>query len=399
MRWVLLGLSALLSVQGAVPRASAQGDSKHLVSIHVDGQTRTVPTEVKTVGETLQKAGIVVSKDDLVEPRLDTPILEDAFNINVYRARPVLITDENKTYVKVTAYTSARKIAQEAKLSVAPEDEVVLEQSSDFVTSGSVGQRLVVRKSKLIHLNLYGSNVDLRSRKETVGELLAEKNIRPAQGDQVGVPLNTPLVEGMTLFIARMGSQVQTVEEAIPFPEQTIQDANQYVGTKKVDKPGVNGKKAVTYQITTTNGAESKRQVIQEVIITPPTPQITIVGTKQVQLRANVAEDKQRLMIAVGIAENEWAAADYIIAHESAWCPTKWQGTHTCPVDFVPLHAVTDMVGYGLCQSTPAGKMASAGADWATNPITQLKWCTNYAVRRYGSWTAAYNHWLSRHSW
>jgi hypothetical protein len=43
--------------------------------------------------------------------------------------------------------------------------------------------------------------------------------------------------------------------------------------------------------------------------------------------------------------------------------------------------------------------MASAGADWATNPVTQLKWCNGYAVGRYGSWGAAYNHWLANHNW
>jgi hypothetical protein len=43
--------------------------------------------------------------------------------------------------------------------------------------------------------------------------------------------------------------------------------------------------------------------------------------------------------------------------------------------------------------------MSSFGSDWATNPITQLKWCNNYAVSRYGGWQAAYGHWLSYHNW
>jgi hypothetical protein len=51
-----------------------------------------------------------------------------------------------------------------------------------------------------------------------------------------------------------------------------------------------------------------------------------------------------------------------------------------------------------LCQSTPASKMASAGDDWRTNPVTQIKWCTGYAVGRYGSWTNAYEFWAA-HSW
>jgi len=42
--------------------------------------------------------------------------------------------------------------------------------------------------------------------------------------------------------------------------------------------------------------------------------------------------------------------------------------------------------------------MATAGADWATNPITQLRWCSGYASR-YGGWAGSYNHWLAYHSW
>lgn len=45
-----------------------------------------------------------------------------------------------------------------------------------------------------------------------------------------------------------------------------------------------------------------------------------------------------------------------------------------------------------LCGTLPRSKMAPAGADYDTSPITQLKWCNNYAVARYGSWQAAYNY-------
>ncbi|WKD32851.1 transglycosylase SLT domain-containing protein [Streptomyces xanthophaeus] len=40
---------------------------------------------------------------------------------------------------------------------------------------------------------------------------------------------------------------------------------------------------------------------------------------------------------------------------------------------------------YGLVQALPGSKMASAGADWRTNPATQIKWGLNYMEDRYGS--------------
>lgn len=50
---------------------------------------------------------------------------------------------------------------------------------------------------------------------------------------------------------------------------------------------------------------------------------------------------------------------------------------------------------YGLVQSLPGSKMASVGADWATNPATQIKWGLNYMNDRYGSPCGAWSYWQS----
>lgn len=39
---------------------------------------------------------------------------------------------------------------------------------------------------------------------------------------------------------------------------------------------------------------------------------------------------------------------------------------------------------YGLPQALPGDKMASAGADWQTNPVTQLRWMLGYVNSTYG---------------
>ncbi|QPP06790.1 transglycosylase SLT domain-containing protein [Streptomyces bathyalis] len=48
---------------------------------------------------------------------------------------------------------------------------------------------------------------------------------------------------------------------------------------------------------------------------------------------------------------------------------------------------------YGLVQALPGSKMASAGADWRTNPATQIKWGLNYMNDRYGSACGAWDFW------
>ncbi|WP_112465912.1 transglycosylase SLT domain-containing protein [Streptomyces triticisoli] len=52
---------------------------------------------------------------------------------------------------------------------------------------------------------------------------------------------------------------------------------------------------------------------------------------------------------------------------------------------------------YGLVQALPGSKMASAGADWQTNPATQIKWGLNYMNGRYGSPCGAWTFWQANH--
>jgi hypothetical protein len=47
---------------------------------------------------------------------------------------------------------------------------------------------------------------------------------------------------------------------------------------------------------------------------------------------------------------------------------------------------------YGLGQALPPEKMASAGDDWKTNPMTQLKWVARYIEERYGTPIEALRH-------
>jgi hypothetical protein len=54
---------------------------------------------------------------------------------------------------------------------------------------------------------------------------------------------------------------------------------------------------------------------------------------------------------------------------------------------------------YGIPQSLPGSKMASAGADWATNPDTQIRWgVQDYIDPVYGSACAALAH-EEKYSW
>lgn len=84
-----------------------------------------------------------------------------------------------------------------------------------------------------------------------------------------------------------------------------------------------------------------------------------------------------------GIPKSWYEDLNWIINHESGW----------------RVNATNPGSGaYGLPQSLPGNKMASAGKDWRTNPITQLKWMYSYVKGRYGNASNAKHFWQT-HNW
>jgi hypothetical protein len=53
---------------------------------------------------------------------------------------------------------------------------------------------------------------------------------------------------------------------------------------------------------------------------------------------------------------------------------------------------------HGIPQALPGSKMRSAGADWRTNPVTQIKWGLGYIHGRYGNPCGALRH-MNSHGW
>ncbi|MEU3990082.1 hypothetical protein AB0F24_17195 [Streptomyces platensis] len=77
-----------------------------------------------------------------------------------------------------------------------------------------------------------------------------------------------------------------------------------------------------------------------------------------------------------GWSQKQWPALDKLWTRESGW---RW-------------NAANPSGAYGIPQALPGSKMKSAGADWRTNPATQIKWGLKYIKGRYGSPSAAWAH-------
>lgn len=82
-------------------------------------------------------------------------------------------------------------------------------------------------------------------------------------------------------------------------------------------------------------------------------------------------------MLDYGFAITQWPALSALIARESGWRVTATNSSSGA---------------YGLPQALPGSKMAAAGADWRTNPRTQVLWMCSYIASRYLTPTGALAH-------
>ena len=392
--WAVFGILALAVCLSwlFLPRSTVHAANDRLITIYHDGQAQVVSSDAATVSEVLNRAGVTVGQHDLVEPDPATKLAVSNFNINVYRAEPVTVVDGPNRYHIMTPLTGNKQIAEAAGLTVYDEDILTVSRIDDFVGQGTIGLLLTIKRSTPLKVVLYDKSLDMRTQATTVAGFLKEKNIMLNAGDKLFPDANTPVTAGMAVAVYRDGSQLVR-QVAIPFVTRRIYDANQLLGYHQVQTAGAPGQRLVISGAQITNGRTTQVE-LQSVVLSQPVDQIEVIGTK-----VNTAVgDKSIAMSLAGISPNNYQYADYIITHESGWCATKWQGQWGgCPA----YHGTptSSYFGYGLCQATPGYKMQTAGADWATNPITQLKWCTNYANAKYGGWYNAYLHWVVYHSW
>lgn len=376
---ITIGLLLILTIGGLLIARQTDHISLEnkafVVIVSYDGKKQVVPSHQQTVGDLLVKLHVPLSEGDVVEPAANTTINQDDFRVNIYRAVPVQVVDGAQKTFTFSAATTPRAIAQQTGQKLNAEDWVNTVPAQNFIESGAIGEQVIIDRATPVNADLYGAPVVLRTHAKTVGGMMREKNIKLTGQDKVSVPTNTPITPGMQVAFLRTGTRTETRTEAIAMPVQTINDNSLAYGTSAVRQQGAPGEQVVTYQVTLNNNVETGRTVIQKVVNKNPVTQIVVMGTNLSGIKGDMA--------LAGIAPGDYKYADYIISKESGWNPA----------------ARNPSGAFGLCQALPGSKMASAGADWATNPITQLKWCNGYAVSRYGGWAAAYNHWMATHNW
>ncbi len=195
------------------------------VTFYDDGEKLTVKTDAKTVQEALDRAGILVSVGDIVEPGLEAEINADNFYVNIYRARPVVVRDGITEKYLMTASYDARTIMGEAGITVYDGDEIKIVPNTNFLENGVA--------------NVYE--------------------------------------------ITRNGGRTLTVEEEIPFTEEQVKDYNLAPGTSEVRQLGEVGAKKSYYNVLYVDNVEVSRELIKEEVVREPVARIVAVGASAIE--------------------------------------------------------------------------------------------------------------------
>ncbi len=366
-----------MSVRSASAEAVVQSAEEHIITLHDDGVEKGFITKAKTLREAFASEGIRVDGRDVTEPGMDAKLVAASYEVNIYRARMVIIRDSGAETKVISAYRTGKQIAKQAGITLHDEDITELRPSTDIVTDGAA-EVMTIKRAVAVNFEFYGKKTVAYTQAKTVADMLRSKGIKLGSSDGISPSPQTKIVKDMNIRLWRNGIQTITVDEDVAFETEQRRDANHDKGYKEIVTIGEKGRRTVSYEINMQNGVEVSRKEINSNVTKQPVKQIEIVGTK-VLLPAGSHED---WMAAAGMSPGNYGYINYIFGKESGWRPG----------------AVSSNGYYGLGQ-TNYTKLSSTCPNWESDPICQIKLFDGYAVGRYGSWEGAYNFWIAHHWW
>jgi hypothetical protein len=217
----------------------------------------------------------------------------------------------------------------------------------------------------------------------TVKSVLEQGGITLSSTDTVTPSLSSTVGESTVITISSQDLSVTTTEQPLEFNTIKKQTSSLRKGQTKIETKGKNGVIETTNIVTTSNGKVVDTNPISSWVKTAPVNQVELVGTASTPVNYGTTAP---------VGQSQAIAHQQVLAH--GWN----EGQFTCLVQLWQresgwrTNAGNASGAYGIPQSLPGSKMASAGADWRTNPATQIKWGLGYISGRYGNPCNAWAH-------
>ena len=363
------------------PHGQAYADSAKVVSLYVDGEKRVMTTDAATVSDVLSRSGVNLGTDDLVEPASGTVIPSGFFNINVYRARPVVVIDGAHSVIVRTAYQSPRLIAEAAGITIYPEDEFSTDIITDVVADGVVGQKVTIKRATVFRVIADGTARTFRTQLETVGAALDEKQVARGEKDIVEPTLDAALTPGLSITLTRVAEAEIIKDELIPKTVKRVPDSTIMAGNEIVKIAGSDVHRRITYRVHYRNGVEIGRETVSIDGQVNPVTKVISVGTRVISGN-EVIDAAARIAADRGWYGDEWTALYNIWRRESNFSPT----------------AVNPSSGAcGIPQAYPCSKLPGFGPR--TDYVAQINWGLDYIAARYGTPSRAWTFWQNNGSY
>ena len=190
--------------------------------------------------------------------------------------------------------------------------------------------------------------------------------------------------------------KIEVVEESIPFETITKDVSDGASSTQnKILQEGEEGIKQITYKVKYQGDTEIERIKISEEVTKEPVNKIVQIKSNVISTRS---EASSRATASARVATSGTVAEYQEYARERCYDYGWSDYDFNCLVNlwykesgWNPSCCNSSSGAYGIPQSLPASKMASAGADYLTNYKTQINWGLSYIKSRYGSPSSAWS--------
>ncbi|WP_207546934.1 resuscitation-promoting factor [Mycobacterium kubicae] len=270
LRLIVGALLTVLAFAGSYAVSAAK-----TVTLAIDGTELRVTTMKSRVIDIVQENGFSVDERDDLYPAGDV-VVHDAAKIVLRRSRPLQISLDGQSAKQVwtTASTVDEALAQLSMTDTAPA------AASRGSRVPLAGMALPVVSAKTVQINDGGVVRTVHLAAPNVAGLLVAAGVPLMGGDHVNPNATAPIVDGMQIEVTR--NRIQTVTERMPLPPSArrIEDPDMNMSREIVEDPGAPGTQDVTFAVAETNGVETGRLPIANVVVAPAREAVVRVGTK-----------------------------------------------------------------------------------------------------------------------
>lgn len=385
-RPVVITTASVLALALTATAGTAIATSYHDVTLEVNGVS--VPAEgfFTTVDDVLTSAEVEVSSHDLIAPSVDTRV-KDGDTIVVRTATRYNVTVDGES---VEAWSTADSVDGVLD-SVTADGSIILAADRSSVRDVMP----VAATATTMTVEVDGTKIPVESTgNEDVADLLATADVTVSPIDRVSF-VSENGQKALRVTRVTRGNVVNTQD--IEYTTENRDDDTLYEGETSVVQEGTNGSITTTSYRETVDGVTTVDVLLSEER-TEPVNEIVSVGTKKKSAAtpsSSAAVSVPNVSVSYDPASAQGIAAEMVAAR--GWSTSEFQ----CLVALWNRESGWNVTAgnasgaYGIPQALPGSKMASAGADWATNPATQITWGLGYIAGRYGTPCGAWSHFQS----